>query len=1171
MIIHSGKTLWMLASGVALGALCVPSTAAAQASALPVKSSAAVQPFDIPAGSLADALRSFGRQSGTSLTFNEIDVARLKVRAIKGNFSADQMLAKLLQGLPLMVVRDPSGAISLKYHIAEMEVEEKTDSIVVTGTRLAKEFTGMAPIQKLSGEKAKAQGILDTAGVLRTQPAVSGPRSQLRLNVEGFGDGLYDGGPGAQTIALRGLTASQTLVLVNGRRLPSAGTEGVPRNADIGLIPNSIVQDFEILTDGASPVYGSDAIAGIVNIKLRQNFDTTTVKASVSQPQKGGGTDYQASLTTGKTFDRGSISFAAEYRQSAGLTARRANFFGPDCSAWYTRTANGEVREIDEVNALIPGTSRSPCLLLSSSLTGTFVAAPFGTDYFSTPGRTNIGVPNFSIAPVSSTLAVGADPALGLTQFDSNGDGVINADDQFYADPTGSGLAGVDVKGEQYSYWRGERADNTHIDAPLRQFSVLSNGQYDSDILGDATFYYELSYGQRQTDVRLLGTNLNPFLPGPNFLIPTLVPVSNPTNPCGIESNGCFGADITDGPGIIAQREVIPYLYVRGDGDRVQSRVSLFRSVTGVKGDLGFLNNIKGFSGWRYDASVNFGRSNGSSRRRAILQDRLITALRTTVRDPVSGNLVCGKFTEDIGLRDDPNCVPVNLFTVAAQRDGRLTAGEENYLFGLKTTTNQIDLLVGNVTLSGQAVQLPGGPVSWVLGGELRYDAVDANSDADTARSNYASNVNISASGAHGSRLTTDVFGEIGLPILANLPFAKSLQVSLAGRFTDDQYTKASGTYSVRGRYEPASWLAFRGTYGTSFRTANNYELFVDPIERSYFSASLDPCVVPLAAFDPGTGYNPTQETRPQILLDRCRADGLNPTTLGGGRVDLPRYVARFGASQTKDLLPERSNALSAGMVVTLDSRLLPQSGFFKDLSLNLSGNYYHLRTSGEIQQAFDSQILSACYGNTGVRLYCGRIERGADGLITAINSGFLNGASRTSQGVDFNMLLQKGFRVGSTPFSLGMDLTGNYEFSVIQAFGDEGEQRSGTYLYPKLKGTLTTQLSTGPWVLTWYSNFIGGSRTPFPVPDGLFPTCLGRENIICSDIQSVSNYVKHNASVGWRKGTWQLTAGVNNVFDRTPPRISSLSASVSKTNTLPDGNYDFYLRTVVLQLRKDF
>ena len=144
-------------------------------------------------------------------------------------------------------------------------------SIVVTGSRIRQpEFTSPDPVSRIDPVLAKQSGQLDTADMLQSSPIAAGSTQITSALSSNF---VTNGGPGSQTIDLRGLGPNRTLVLLNGRRAGPAGTRGGVSSFDLNVLPQSIVKNVDILKTGASSIYGSDAIAGVVNLITKTDFN----------------------------------------------------------------------------------------------------------------------------------------------------------------------------------------------------------------------------------------------------------------------------------------------------------------------------------------------------------------------------------------------------------------------------------------------------------------------------------------------------------------------------------------------------------------------------------------------------------------------------------------------------------------------------------------------------------------------------------------------------------------------------------------------------------------------------------------------------------------------------------------------------------------------------------
>jgi len=166
--------------------------------------------------------------------------------------------------------------------------EDEGDEVVVTGSRIKRDtFSSLSPLQVIDFDEKRDLGIIDPVTILQTTESAAG--QQIDSTFSGF---VLDNGPGSETIDLRGLGANRTLVLVNSRRIAPSGVEGAPSTPSINLIPGSLVDRIDILLDGASSVYGSDAVAGVVNVLLKKDFEGFDVTATYNPAQDAGGKDY---------------------------------------------------------------------------------------------------------------------------------------------------------------------------------------------------------------------------------------------------------------------------------------------------------------------------------------------------------------------------------------------------------------------------------------------------------------------------------------------------------------------------------------------------------------------------------------------------------------------------------------------------------------------------------------------------------------------------------------------------------------------------------------------------------------------------------------------------------------------------------------------------------------
>ena len=199
------------------------------------------------------------------------------------------------------------------------EAEKDSDRVVVTGSRIARDaFTSTAPIQIITSEQSTLEGLVDTGEILQGSTMASG---SVQLNNQ-FGGFVVEGGPGINSVSLRGLGAQRSLVLLNGKRPGPAGVRGQVGAFDLNVIPDAIINRVEILKDGASSIYGSDAVAGVANIITRSSVDRPELTAQYNATEQGGGNTLQINGAWGTDIPGGTLMLAAEYESRDPLLNR---------------------------------------------------------------------------------------------------------------------------------------------------------------------------------------------------------------------------------------------------------------------------------------------------------------------------------------------------------------------------------------------------------------------------------------------------------------------------------------------------------------------------------------------------------------------------------------------------------------------------------------------------------------------------------------------------------------------------------------------------------------------------------------------------------------------------------------------------------------------------------
>jgi len=589
----------------------------------------------------------------------------------------------------------------------EEQVDVSTDAsgqtqgqggITVTGSRIVRDtYSSISPLQVLSTENQQAVGAFDPAQILQRSESAAG--QQIDATFQGF---VLDNGPGSQTLNLRGLGADRTLLLLNGRRLAPSGVEGAPVNPSLNLIPSTLVDRYDLLLDGASSVYGSDAVAGVGNLILRKDFDGLELQANGNINPEGAGEDYVVSAAWGFNTDRAFFGIGAEYAVRDEVTVGDRDFLA-GCDTNYEIDQNGNILTVDLAdNAFVqdrsPGVSvaEDECKIQGISGRAIIPFTNLGSVYFPSNGNiANIPGLNFG----ESTNAFGQD-------LDTNGDGIRDVDFRNVNNNAADNPARDDV-----TFISGQELIN-----------VFAYGEYTFPGEANLTPYFEANYSR--AEITLANTGLPQIFP--------TVPDLNLTNPCNFVTGtgvDCPAADnaLQGGffnPNVGLPLPIRPVVTVLGDRNNVEVVQEQIRGVLGVRGDLPFVG-----SSWSFDFSGVYSRSTGSSVRDGIADDyNSATNVFGFFGNPLFvGECNSGALANpELAAADlTAGCVPVNLFapSLLGETVGTFaTQAERDYVFGQRSfdTTYEQTIISGFAT--GDLFDLPAGPVGIVVGAEWRED-----------------------------------------------------------------------------------------------------------------------------------------------------------------------------------------------------------------------------------------------------------------------------------------------------------------------------------------------------------------------------------------------------------------------------------------------------------------
>lgn len=1077
------------------------------------------------------------------------------------------------------------------------EVEESGDTVVVTGSRIRRDsFSSISPLQVISTELSQDVGLFDPSTILQRSEAASG--QQIDATFNGF---VLNNGPGAQTLNLRGLGADRTLLLINGRRVAPAGVEGAPSSPSINLLPGSLIERYDLLLDGASSIYGSDAVAGVGNVILKTDFDGFEVFGSGNLNEETSELErYTISGSWGKTGDRGFFGVGAEYDVREQISIADRSFLG-GCETNLEVTESGEIRRLGISDRLIvedrtPGVTVSDNECIVSGISGR-IFLPFvdyGSVYF-TPGRSNIGINDYS------------DSFFRGVDLDVDGDGIRDVDFQ-----------DVNVNG----------IDQFNFLSKQERVSLMSYGEYTLEGDANVTPFYEVLYTLAK--ISNDNTGQGQFFP--------YVPGANAFNPCNLANNDCDAAvaGLGGNPNFAGlSLPALPITAIRGDRNNFDVEQEQLRVVAGVRGDMPWMT-AGPFSDWNFELSGVYSRSDGDSRRRGIRNDRTAFALGIDPTADFDGDGIVDN--DGDGIADDYNrndnqppmlngvssifgvatpcdagglanpelaapdliagCVPVNLFapSVLGSAIGDFaTAAERDYLFGTRDFNTRYEQVILSGIINGTIGSTGAGPIGAAVGFEVRNDKISSN--PDIVASNGLFFGFFSDGGAEGDKTIKEMFAEVSLPLIADYPLFKELQLDLSGRFTDEEFYGSAGTYSAKLGWRPVESLLLKASYGTSFRAPNLRENFLRA--QSGFGSVFDPCAVPTDAFQPPANnpagdliYRADLDERDANVLAACLREGRDPTRVGldsnvGNTFGSPGVEFTGGGSL--DLNEETSDSFTTGFSFS--------QPFFESFDLDINVNYYDIEITDSVVEPGGQFIVNDCFvRDDGVRsAFCDRIEYDAIPtgrlLISDIDSGFINLDTDTVRGLDFNTRFGFDFTAFDEPFDFTMSVLANQLLERSNVFVDpvNGEEIrgdfEGTFGFPEWTGSLTAALDWRDYRFTWQTRYIGDVTED---EDGFDPfsdaldtqgtgfrgnTCQGPAagDVLCRDVGFADEYFVHTMSARYNADTWTLRAGISNVLDEKPPLVSG-GQGITQIANIPIGNgYDLNGREYFFSASKRF
>ncbi|MGF7153681.1 TonB-dependent receptor domain-containing protein [Novosphingobium gossypii] len=954
--------------------------------------------------------------------------------------------------------------------------ENTAADIVVTGSRIARNgFDASTPVNVVDSTAVKLSGNVNIEKTLAQLPQVVGSQ---------FGSATSNTVPGGfADVNLRGFGSTRNLVLVNGRRYAIYGPEQV---TDLNTIPSSLIARTEIVTGGSSAVYGSDAITGVVNFIMRDDFEGVEGRAQVNLDRPTGTPVYNVDLTMGGNFadGRGNLVVSGNYLKRGAITRGQRGSFAYDSlnDGCIVPGSGGSDRA---------GTPFSPaagqgCVAGGGELG--FVAGGSGD----IPNGRFSGIPAFG-GPNAALNAAYANA--GLSALTSRG---------FTFNDAGTAARPQITPTDDFNL-----GPDNYLIQPQKRWMINSFGHY--DFTNDITGYMELHYSSNVVNARLAPTNVgSPTLFNVNnpYLTPQLQEVLRQldlaeTGTTTVTS-GTTSARTTPGDGLAVVTAGRRYSEV---GARLASeRRNVFRGAWGVKGNIGSLSeNV--LTDLKFDAYYTYARSEDTLLlQNAISRSRLQAALLS-----VNGAApVCNIFGQNI----DEACasairISATNSTIATQQ-------------------------VAQASITGNLFELPAGPVGFSTGVEWRKTSATFTPDSFLASGDVAGfNPGLPTRGGVSVK---EVFGELRVPLIHDTPFVDSLVANAAFRFSDYSLSGIGGQWTYLGGldWRVSRDIAFRGQYQRAIRAPNVNELY-GGVTR-VVGVATDPCSSRGSAADRNDAVRAvciaTGVPAGAVFTDGVQPNNIIPADFGGN--------TNLGA--------EKSDTFTVGAVLTPGAipRLFVSIDYF-NISLDgaissLGGGLQNtLNLCYSVIQDANSEFCRAITRNPNT----GEINDPFVAQIRNANTGKLKTA-----GIDFAIRysFDTNFGLpgigGNSSFDVSSNVTYLDEFTStpVAALPEIRNECAGAYgptcgqPLPRWRATSRVTWNIEDLSLSLRHRYIGKVTTDrYVVPDRRGAANAPALDSFAYPVLKAQNYFDLSFNYTLREGM-EIFGGANNVLNNKPP-----------------------------------
>ena len=900
------------------------------------------------------------------------------------------------------------------------------DAVVVTGSNIPRtDAHSASPLTVLDRASIARSGKLTLGDLLQDLPAMSGPLTNPRVNI--------GGGTGASNVSLHGLGGARTLLLVNGHRV---------LNADLNAIPANAVERIEVLGSGAAAVYGSDAVAGVVNCILRADYQGAefATQFGISDHNDAPRRGYQ--FVFGQSTDKGSILAGVGYNQFDAVLAGNRKF---SRNAIYYYYGAGHIS---------PGSSHTPTgqVQLPPSL-----KAIFGCDRVT---LRQLGLSGASLADYKCYTAADA------YNFQANGNFDLTPQERSNA-------------------------------------FLVGNYKLSDAVQAYVEFYHDKTNAASSLPAQLADTLTTPFQ----------ISADSYYNPFGVAFGGSSNRFKT--------RTI-------GNGNRVTSNVTQTDQLTsGLRGSFG--------DSWQWNLYFNYGHFARLTHTNGYVNvNRLGAALGPSYQD-VAGNIVCG--TPATG--PIAGCTPVDLFNILDP--GTIAALDRT---GGNTFTNIVGLQRSEVAeINGDVMELPAGSAKLAAGVSHRRESLRTNRDA-TEIPDASGNCDIGLDGTgfggtgcvaslDGAYSVREVYAEVLLPLLKDLPFARALNLDVAARHSHYSSFGSTNNASIAIEWRASEELSLRASVADVFRVPSITELYHG--STLTFASINDPCF---------------SVSSPHVGCQYLPPGGLPRYP------DIPYVSGMNSGAATAGLLLRPEHGRSFNYSAAYDSQRIP------GLALNI--DLWRVQMRDLIRQVSAQDVVDECF-YAGDSALCPLIHRYPDGFsqgfLETVQTPYANLGTLDAAGVD----LGGTYRIPETRlggFSLGLRATYLDRYDINYAPGLPNRltrELAGHYTTPadpipnanfaRWRALASVDWNFARWSAAWTAKYIGHFTVGYANLLYSESACLDYAPPGCEFKYGASVYHNVTAGYGIEPINAHIDVGIDNVFDKQP--------QILYLNNAPNGNVD--------------